>query len=107
MRVEVITERSDLVIRRLVLDPGESMFWHTDSCHRFSVVVRGERLAIEYRDSGAREEFDVTPGEADWNAPEPRAHRAINVGAVPFEEVVTFYRAAADIDPQPRVSGPP
>jgi len=30
------------------------MPWHTDSCHRFSVVVRGERLRIEFRDTGER-----------------------------------------------------
>jgi len=27
-----------------VLEPGEAMPWHTDACHRFSVIVRGVRL---------------------------------------------------------------
>jgi len=41
MKSEVITKRDDLMIRRLVLGPGEAMPWHTDACHRFSVIVRG------------------------------------------------------------------
>ena len=44
MRSETITQRDDLVIRRLVLEPGEAMPWHVDACRRFSVIVRGERL---------------------------------------------------------------
>jgi hypothetical protein len=47
MKFELITNRNELVIRRLVLEPGEPMFWHKDNCNRFSVVVRGSRLAIE------------------------------------------------------------
>ena len=105
MRIEIISERDDLVIRRLILEPGEPMFWHTDICHRFSVVIRGERLRIEYRDTDERNEFDVAPGEAGWDAPEPRVHRAVNIGPGPFEEVVTFYRAARDVDPQPSAEG--
>jgi hypothetical protein len=41
---------------RLVLEPDEAMAWRTDACRRFSVIVRGERLRIEYRDSGVAEE---------------------------------------------------
>jgi quercetin dioxygenase-like cupin family protein len=44
MQIERITKRDDLVIRRLILEPGEAMPWHTDACHRFSVVIRGEQL---------------------------------------------------------------
>ena len=100
MAMEVISERDDLVIRRLILQPGEDLGWHVDPFHRFSVVIRGERLRIEYRD-GEVEEFEVTPGEAGWNEPEARVHRAVNVGATPFEEVVTFYTGRAGADPQP------
>jgi hypothetical protein len=46
MRAEVITERDDLVIRRLVLEPGEDMPWHTDACHRFSVVRSRRATAV-------------------------------------------------------------
>jgi len=66
MRLELITKRNDLVIRRMVLDPGEPMFWHRYACHRFTVVVRGSRLAIEYRDIKKTLEFEVHAGMADW-----------------------------------------
>jgi hypothetical protein len=102
MNVEPITERDDLLIRRLVLEPGEAMYWHTDTCHRFTVVVSGERLAIEYRNGGERHEFPVRPGLAGWDAPDDRVHRAVNVGGVAYEEVVTFYRCGREVDPQPR-----
>ena len=102
MQIEKISEREDLVIRRMTLEPGEAMFWHTDACHRFSVVVRGSRLAIEYRDATGRRELKVYPGMADWDAPEARVHRAINLGPETYEEIVTFYRTGPDIEPQPR-----
>lgn len=92
MRLELITKRNDLVIRRMVLDPGE---------HRFTVVVRGSRLAIEYRDTKKTLEFEVHAGMADWDEPEQQIHRAVNTGNEPYEEVVTFYRSSSEIDPQP------
>ena len=78
------------------------MYWHTDACHRFSVIVRGSRLGIEYRDTGEIEANDVSSGLAGWDAPTDRVHRAVNLGSEVYEEVVTFYRADASIDPQPR-----
>jgi hypothetical protein len=104
MQTEVITRRDDLLIRRAILAPGQATPWHVDLTHRFTVVVRGDRLAIEYRDGGERQEFAVNPGMADWDAPEPRVHRAVNVGAERFEEVVTFYLEAGVDDPQPQSS---
>ncbi len=101
MRRETITERSDLLIRRMVLDPGEAMPWHTDTCHRFSVVVRGERLRIEYRDSDESVEVPVHPGLADWDAPDDRVHRGVNAGSGVYEEIVTFYLDPEGSDPQP------
>ena len=62
----MLSERAALVIRRQILRPGEATPWHRDPCERFSVVVRGDRLRIEYRD-GELEEFSVAPGEAGWN----------------------------------------
>jgi hypothetical protein len=102
MQTEVITRRDDLLIRRSTLAPGEAMPWHVDLTHRFTVVVRGDRLAIEYRDGGDAQEFTVHPGLADWDAPEPRVHRAVNVGAETFEEVVVFFLATGIGDPQPK-----
>jgi oxalate decarboxylase/phosphoglucose isomerase-like protein (cupin superfamily) len=101
METEVITERDGLVIRRARLEPGQTTPWHIDTCHRFTVVVSGSRLAIEFKDNGDVEEFDVHPGMADWDVPEARIHRAINKGHERFEEVVTFFRGDAAVDPQP------
>ena len=97
----VVTETESMVIRHAVLAPGDATPWHTDTCRRMTVVVRGDRLAIEYRDDGAIEEFAVTPGSVDWDEPEPRVHRAINCGSEPFEEIVTFFRDDGGVEPQP------
>lgn len=101
MKMEVITQRDDLMIRRQILEPGEALPWHTDRCHRFSVVVRGERLRIEFRDTGEQVTFDVHPGMADWDVPEVRVHRGVNAGETPYEEIVVFFLDAPGIDPQP------
>jgi len=101
MKTETITTRDDLVIRRQTLQPGEATPWHVDPCHRFSVVVRGDGLAIEYRDAPGTHPVAVHRGVADWDGPEPRVHRAVNVGTEPFEEVVTFYLERRGMDPQP------
>jgi quercetin dioxygenase-like cupin family protein len=101
MQSEVITRRDDLLIRRLVLEPGEAMPWHTDACHRFSVIVRGQHLTIEFLKTGERIEVAVHPGMAEWDAPETRVHRAMNTGSFPYEEVVTFFPSQPGLDPQP------
>ena len=101
MRTALITRRDDLVIRRLVLEPGEAMPWHTDSCHRFTVIVRGEQLRIEFRDTGQQVTVAVYPGMVDWDEPDARVHRAVNIGSTPYEEVVTFLLPSPGIDPQP------
>ncbi|MGE0626128.1 MAG: SRPBCC domain-containing protein [Pseudomonadales bacterium] len=101
VRMEVITDREDLLIRRQVLAPGAATPWHTDACHRFTVVVRGEALTIEFLDGDESLQVAVQPGLADWEGPEPRVHRAVNTGSVTFEEVVTFYRDHPGQDPQP------
>jgi len=77
------------------------MSWHTDSCHRFSVVVRGEALRIEYRGSLEAVELEVAPGMAGWDAPDPQVHRGVNCGRKPYEEIVTFYLNRPGEDPQP------
>jgi len=101
MKTETISAREDLVIRRVVLEPGEATPWHTDACRRFSVVVRGEALRIEFRDSGEQVRVAVHPGMADWDEPEARVHRGVNAGASAYEEVVTFFLDTPGIDPQP------
>lgn len=84
-----------------MLEPGEALPWHTDLCHRFSVVVRGETIAIEYRDDGKIETISVFPGMADWDKPETKVHRAINTGQVPYEEVILFFIDKPGLEPQP------
>lgn len=101
MRTETLTERADLVIRRLELAPGEATPWHVDRCKRFTVVVHGEKLGIQFRDSSEAIEVNVHPGLAEWDEPEPRAHRAVNIGTAPYEEVVMFFLDRPGIDPQP------
>jgi hypothetical protein len=98
---EVITIRDDLMIRRLVLEPGETMPWHTDSCHRFSVVVRGQQLTIEFRDTGEEIAVPVYPGMVGWDEPTARVHRAVNTGSTTYEEVVTFFLSFPGTVPQP------
>lgn len=102
MQEESITTRDDVVIRRLILEPGEALPWHTDACHRFSVVIRGDDLTIEFRESGERVRVPVRPGMTGWDAPEPRVHRAVNTGAMPYEEVVMFFLESPGVTPQPR-----
>ena len=101
MRTEIITTRDDLIVRRLILEPGEAMPWHTDPCRRFTVVVRGDRLRIEHRGGGPPAEFRVHPGQADWDDPEPRVHRGVNAGSSTYEEVVLFFLDRPGTDPQP------
>ena len=100
MNIETITDSPSLFIRRMVLTPGEAMFWHSDACRRFTVVVRGSRLRIEYPD-GEHSEFEVRAGSTSWDEVEPRVHRAVNTGADVYEEVVTFYRTEPGQVPQP------
>ncbi len=102
MKIETITEQPTLLIRRLILAPNEAMYWHTDACRRFTVVILGDRLRIEYADTAEHEEFAVSQGMTGWDEPEGRVHRAMNVGSSAYEEVVTFYRESAQIEPQPK-----
>lgn len=104
MTLEAISRSAELVIRRMILPPGAATAWHTDPCRRFTVVVRGSLLRIEYRD-GERLDCDIASGTAEWDEPNDRVHRAVNVGSEIYEEVVTFHlphslRGAAS-DPQP------
>jgi hypothetical protein len=101
MQTQIITKRDDLLIRRLVLEPGEAMPWHQDTCHRFSVVVRGDQLSIEMRDTGERKTFAVHSGLAEWDHPQPRVHRGVNSGTSTYEEVVLFFLDPPTVDPQP------
>jgi hypothetical protein len=54
-------------------------------------VLRGDALAIEYQDGGDSHRFAVTPGQADWDEPSERVHRAVNVGEQEYEEITVFF----------------
>ena len=95
MHIETITERDDLIIRRQVLQPGEAGPWHTDPHRRFSVVITGEALRIEFQGSPDVIDVPVHPGLAAWDEPELRVHRAVNTGGVVYEEIVTTYLRGA------------
>jgi hypothetical protein len=99
-------DRARIVVRRRVLFPGQATPWHIDPCHRHTVVVRGDRVRIEFRDGAPAVELAVAPGLAEWDLPTPLVHRAVNVGRTPYEEVVMFFLDAPDVDPQPVVAAP-
>ncbi|HET8546680.1 MAG TPA: hypothetical protein VFL57_01675 [Bryobacteraceae bacterium] len=98
---EILSQRGTIVVRRLILEPGETTRWHVDPFHRVTVVVRGEALAIEYREGGRGERIDVSAGMADWDAPSDRVHRAVNIGAQTYEEVAVFFLDKPDAVAQP------
>ncbi|HET9949982.1 MAG TPA: hypothetical protein VFQ22_13755 [Longimicrobiales bacterium] len=103
MHREIISQDSALVVRRQVLEPGEAMPWHTDPCRRFTVVVGGNGLAIEIRETGERIPVAVHPGLAEWDEPKTRVQCGVNVGSEPYEEMVLFFLPTPGADPQPEV----
>jgi hypothetical protein len=102
MREELLYEKGDILVRRAILDPGESSAWHTDACNRVTVILSGDRLAIESRDSGEVKELHIRAGQVDWDEPTSEIHRAINVGCWRYEEVVTYFLSEPGQDPQPK-----
>ena len=101
MAEDELIRRDTVLVRRLRLDPGEAMPWHTDPFHRVTVVLAGERLAIEARDGTELARFEVTPGQVGWDEPSERVHRGVNVGSLPYEEVTIFFLDRPDAVAQP------
>jgi hypothetical protein len=99
---ETLYRRGTTLVRRLRLAPGEATPWHRDRCHRVTVVVAGEALAIEYRDGSPADRLEAVSGQTDWDEPTDRMHRAVNVGTVPYEEIAVFLLDRPDADPQPQ-----
>ena len=99
MTDEVVIHHGTTMVRRLRLAPSEAMPWHRDPFYRVAVVLSGDLLSIEYRDSGER--VEVTPGQVDWEEPTERIHRAVNVGKQPYEQVTIFLLDRPDAVPQP------
>ena len=98
---KTLIQRGTTLVRRLLLEPGEATVWHVDPYHRVSVIVRGNALAIEYRDGAATGRVEVSAGQADWDEPTDRVHRAVNIGGETYEEVTVFFLDRSDATPQP------
>jgi hypothetical protein len=97
---EVLHHRGTTLVRRQRLRPGEASRWHRDPYHRVTVVLSGDQLEIEYRDTGQKLTVEITVGEVDWSEPSEKVHRAINTGKVVFEEIVTYFLDSPEADPQ-------
>lgn len=102
MSEKVLYKEKSVLVRRAILEPGESSRWHTDVCERVTVVLSGDRLAIGQQETGETHEFAVHPGQVDWDTPAAEVHRAVNVGRYRYEEVVTFFLRDPGQDPQPK-----
>lgn len=102
MKDEILFQRGTTHVRRLELAPGETMPWHRDPFHRVTVVLRGNAIAIEYRDGSEGQCFVVTPGQVDWDEPTDRIHRGVNLGEEPYEEVTIFFLDHPGEVPQPQ-----
>jgi len=98
---EILYRHGTTLVQRLILEAGEGTPWHVDPYYRVTVVVRGEALAIEYRDGGAPERLEVRSGQTDLDTPTERGHRAVNLGATTYEEVAIFFLDRPDAIPQP------
>ena len=98
---KVVLQRGTTLVRRLRLAPGEAMPWYRDPYHRITVVLSGDVLALEYRDSGETHRLAVAPGQVDWDEPADRVHRGINVGQQPYEEIAIFFLDHTEAVPQP------
>ena len=98
---EILHRRGTTLVRRMRLAPGETTAWHRDPFHRLSVVLSGDLLAIEFRDSSPRIVAGLTPGQVDWSEPSDRIHRAVNAGQQTYEEVTVFSLSDPGDVPQP------
>jgi hypothetical protein len=102
MSEELLYERGNVLVRRMILEPGESSEWHIDTCERVSVVISGDRLGVEFRDGRESHEFDVLAGQVDWDEPTSAVHRVTNIGRRRYEEVVSFFLSESGQNPQPK-----
>jgi hypothetical protein len=100
---EILIKHGPTLVRRLVLEPEEATAWHVDPYYRVSVVVRGKALSIEYQDTGRAQQVEVAAGQAEWDEPTHRVHRAVNVGGETYEEVTIFFLDLTHATPQPIV----
>jgi quercetin dioxygenase-like cupin family protein len=101
MKDEELFRHGTTAVRRLTLNPGGAVAWHRDPHHRVAVVLEGDILEIEFRDSDQRIGVEIHPGQTEWEEPSSRIHRAINVGQKTYQQITIFLRDRPDADPQP------
>jgi quercetin dioxygenase-like cupin family protein len=101
MDEQILLRKGTTLVRRMILAPGEVMPWHRDPYHRVTVVLRGESIAIEYRDGSPDVNIAVSPGQVDWDEPSDRVHRGKNDGGQVYEEVTIFFLDRPDAAHQP------
>ena len=101
MSVTTIGQRGNTLLKRMRLLPGESTPWHRDPYERVTTVLTGGVLAIEFRDGSPVEHVRLTRGQATFEEPVDKLHRAVNVGTEPYEEVSVFFLDRPDAVPQP------
>ena len=101
MTDEELFRHGSTAVRRLILNPGEAMAWHTDPHHRVAVVLEGDVLEIEFRDSDERLRVEIRPGQTDWEQPSSRIHRALNVGQKTYQQITIYLLDRPDAIPQP------
>jgi quercetin dioxygenase-like cupin family protein len=101
MQDQELFRQGTTAVRRLILNPGETMAWHRDPYHRVAVVLEGDVLEIEFRDSAERIRVEIHPGQTDWEEPSSRVHRALNVGQKTYQQITIFLLDRPDAIPQP------
>ena len=101
MTDEILFHRGTTLVRRQRLAPGEALPWHRDPFHRVSVVLSGDQIEIEFRDSRETLRVPVKRGQVGWDEPTSRPHRAVNIGKQPYEEITIFFLDHPDAVPQP------
>jgi quercetin dioxygenase-like cupin family protein len=98
---ETLHHRGTILVRRLLLTPGEATRWHRNPFHCVTVVLNGDALAIEFRDGSPKQQIRVIPGQVDWYEPSDRTHRAINIGDAAYEDITVFFLTQPPDIPQP------
>lgn len=101
MQDEELFRHGTIAVRRFTLNPGEAMAWHRDPYQRVAVVLDGDLLEIEYRNSDERLRVEVHAGQTDWEQPSSRVHRAVNVGQKTYQQITIYLLDRPDAVPQP------
>ncbi len=79
---QLIHYRGNILVWRIQLAPGQVTRWHRDPFHRVTVVLKGDLLAIEFRDGGETAQWKIIVGEVDWSEPSDRVFVVVVVVVV-------------------------